>query len=101
MTESPEHLAKDPQKVIDDHTIDEIDDPWIEAYLQFRQAVLNDEITSIADIEDWAATARRALPRQSPSIPAAMFITADIAATFPEGNTSSDAGLMTALWIPR
>lgn len=98
MTDNP---AKDPRKVVDGQTIDEIDDPWIEAYLCMRQAMLDHEISTIADAEDWAATARRALPSEGPSVTAAMFITADIAISFPAGDTSSDADLMTALWIPR
>ncbi|MGH3841862.1 MAG: hypothetical protein ACRDS0_10520 [Pseudonocardiaceae bacterium] len=98
MTDNP---AKDPRKMVNGQTIDDIDDPWIEAYLRMRQAMLDREISTIADAQDWAATARRALPREGPSVTAAMFITADIAISFPEGDTSSDADLMTALWIPR
>lgn len=74
-----------------------IGDPWIAAYLVFRRAVLDNEFETFADVEDYASQVTRGLPGATPSIPAAMFITADIGITFPE----RPAELMNALWVPR
>jgi hypothetical protein len=78
-------------------TIEKTDDPWIDAYLAFRGAVLDGELKTVADVEEYAHEAQRGLPAGGPSIPAAMFITADVAVTFAG---ESFPVLMTALWTP-
>jgi hypothetical protein len=71
-------------------------DPWIDAYLRFRRAVLDgatsDELTA------FAAELKRDLPAQSPPPPAAMFIHHDIIITC--GTSGLSAQLVTALWVP-
>jgi hypothetical protein len=54
-------------------------DPWIDAYLRFRQAYL-DGVTS-DELTDFAHELKRALPGPTPLPPAAMFIHADIIIT--------------------
>ena len=78
--------------------IEKTDDPWIDAYLVFRVGVLNGEFETVADVEEYAREAQRGLPGGGPSIPAAMFITGDIAVTFAG---ESFPVLMTALWTPQ
>lgn len=80
-------------------TIEQLtDDPWIDSYLAYRTAWLKDEFTTLADVEEYALEVKRGLPPGTPSIPAAIFIMADIAITFPQ---ESSPELMAALWIPR
>jgi hypothetical protein len=79
-------------------TIEKTDDPWIDAYLVFRGAVLNGGFETVADVEEYAREAQRGLPPGGPSIPAAMFITGDVAVTFAG---ESFPVLMTALWTPQ
>lgn len=79
-------------------TIEKTDDPWIDAYLVFREAVLNGEFETVADVEEYAREAQRGLPAGGPSTPAAMFITGDVAVTFAG---ESFPMLMTALWTPQ
>jgi hypothetical protein len=71
-------------------------DPWIDAYLSFRQAYLDgataDELTNFAE------ELKRGLPGLTPSIPAATFIHADIVITC--GTQGVSTPLVTALWIP-
>jgi hypothetical protein len=43
-------------------TIEKTDDPWIDAYLAFRGAVLNGELETVADAEKYAREAQRGLP---------------------------------------
>lgn len=79
-------------------TVKKTDDPWIDAYLAFRKAVLNGEFETVAAVEEYAREAQRGLPGGGPSIPAAMFITGDIAIAFAG---ESFPVLMTALWTPQ
>ena len=79
-------------------TIEKTDDPWIDAYLVFRGAVLHGEFETVADVEEYAREAQRGLPPGGPSIPAAMFITGDVAVTFAG---ESFPVLMTAPWTPQ
>lgn len=72
-------------------------DPWIDAYLRFREVVLAGELATRAEVEAYAAELQRGLPGGAPSTPAAMFVTADIAIAL--GKSSPE--LMTALWVPR
>jgi hypothetical protein len=71
-------------------------DPWIDAYLKFRQACLDgataDELTGFAD------ELKRDLPGPTPPPPAAMFIHADIVITC--GVEGVSTPLVTALWVP-
>ena len=71
-------------------------DPWIAAYLKFKRALLRREFSTDAEVEVYARETQAGLPCPTPSIPAAMFITADIDITFPE----SFPALMAALWRP-
>jgi hypothetical protein len=73
-------------------------DPWIDAYLAFRAAVLNDRLTSLEDAEEYARELKRHLPAGQPSITAAMFISADIAITFPDQEIPHH--LVRKLWTP-
>lgn len=69
-------------------------DPWLDAYLRFRQAYLDgataDELIGFAD------ELKRDLPTPTPPPPAAMFIYADIFITCKGISTP----LVTALWVP-
>jgi hypothetical protein len=71
-------------------------DPWIDAYLRFRQAFLDgatvEELTSFAD------ELKSGLPGPTPPPPAAMFIHADIVITC--GSQGLSTPLVTALWVP-
>lgn len=51
-------------------------DPWIDAYLRFRQAWL--DCATETELTDLATECRRDLPSPTPPIPAAMFIHRDI-----------------------
>lgn len=73
-----------------------IGDPWIDAYLRLRARLLAGEFHKKAEVTEYAQSEQRTLPGPTPSIPAAMFITADMAITFPESFPS----LMAALWVP-
>lgn len=77
-----------------------VGDPWIDAYLRFRAAVLNREVTTLAEVEAYALELRHGLPGTAPSVPAAAFITADIAITFPDWSYPRYANLMVDLWQP-
>ena len=72
-------------------------DPWIDAYLAFRAALLDGRFSDLAEVKAYALEAKRHLPSPSPSMPAAIFITRDIARTFPAWSSPE---LMTALWVP-
>jgi hypothetical protein len=76
------------------------DDPWIDAYLKCRAAILGGEIQTLRDVEEFAHELRRGLPRTAPSVPAATFITADIDITFPESSHLEYRDLMVGLWRP-
>ncbi len=71
-------------------------DPWIDAYLTFRQAWRAG--ATEAELADLAAECRRGLPSPVPPIPAALFIHRDILIT--TGQQALPARLVTALWIP-
>lgn len=75
-------------------------DPWIDAYLRCRAAVLTGEVQTLAEAEEFAHELRRGLPRTAPSVPAAMFITADIDIAFPESSFPEFQELMVGLWKP-
>jgi hypothetical protein len=71
-------------------------DPWIDAYLRFRRAVLDG--ATIDELTAFAAELKRNLPHQAPPPPAAMFIHHDIIITC--GTSSLSPQLVTALWVP-
>ena len=71
-------------------------DPWIDAYLKFRQAWLDSATES--ELTDLAAECRRGLPSPTPSIPAALFIHRDILIT--SERNALPRQLVTALWVP-
>lgn len=71
-------------------------DPWIDAYLRFRQAVLDGATAD--ELTDFAHELHRGLPGQAPPPPAAMFIHADIAITC--SSKGVPMPLITALWRP-
>jgi hypothetical protein len=71
-------------------------DPWIDAYLNFRQAWLDGATES--ELTDLATECRRGLPNPAPPIPAAMFIHRDIVIT--AGQKALSTRLVTALWVP-
>lgn len=90
-----------PGKRLSEQEIAEIDDPWIRAYLQFREAVLAGRFTAPREFDDaieYALALKRELPDQTPSEPAAMFITADIAITFHDEPAPQ---VLAGLWVPR
>jgi hypothetical protein len=60
-----------------------IEDPWIQAYLQLRQAVVDGELTTLRQVKECARQVQRSMPERQPSPLVAAFITADIAITFP------------------
>lgn len=70
-------------------------DPWIDAYLTFREAVLDG--ATVEELTAFAAELKRALPHPTPP-PAAMFIHSDILITCDTNALSSQ--LVTALWVP-
>lgn len=72
------------------------EDPWIDAYLRFRQAVLDG--ATIKELTDFADELKQGLPSPTPPPPAAMFIHADIVITCDAQNVSTQ--LVTALWVP-
>ncbi len=72
------------------------DDPWIDAYLRFRQAVLDG--ATFEELTGFAEELKRGLPNLIPPIPAAMFIYTDILITCGENSVSTP--LVTALWVP-
>jgi hypothetical protein len=85
----------------------ETGDPWIDAYLAFRAAVLAGEFETIAQAEEFARELKRALPSTAPSVPAATFITADIGITFSESSCAAPSPIareirhvMVGLWKP-
>jgi hypothetical protein len=71
-------------------------DPWIDAYLTFRQAWLDgateDELT------DLATECRRGLPSPTPPAPAALFIHRDTLII--SQRNALPRQLVTALWVP-
>ncbi len=71
-------------------------DPWIDAYLRFRRAWLDDATED--ELADLATECRRGLPSPAPPIPAALFIHRDIVIT--AGQKSLSLRLVTALWVP-
>ena len=71
-------------------------DLWIDAYLQFRQALLDG--ASVEELTGFADELKRGLPTPTPSPPAAMFIHADIVITCGVGKVPTP--LATALWVP-
>jgi hypothetical protein len=71
-------------------------DPWLDAYLRFRQAWL--EGATEGELTDLATQCRRGLPSPAPPAPAAMFIHRDILIT--AGQKALSAQLATALWVP-
>jgi hypothetical protein len=84
-----------------------VGDPWIDAYLAFRVAVVAGEFETIAEAEEFARELKRVLPTAAPSVPAAMFITADLNIAFPEASSPAASPiareireLMVGLWKP-
>lgn len=71
-------------------------DPWIDAYLKFRQAFLDG--ATVEELTDFAEELKRGLPAPTPPPPAAMFIQEDIIITC--GAESVSMPLITALWLP-
>jgi hypothetical protein len=71
------------------------EDPWIDAYLRFRQAFLDG--ASAEELTGFANELKRGLPGQTPPPPAAIFIHADIIITC--GAESVSTPLVTALWV--
>jgi hypothetical protein len=71
-------------------------DPWIDAYLKFRQAWLDGATES--ELTDLAAECRRDLPSPTPPTPAALFIHRDIMITSEQNPLPRQ--LITALWVP-
>jgi hypothetical protein len=71
-------------------------DPWIDAYMTFRQAWLAGATES--ELTDLAAECRRGLPSPTPPPPAALFIHRDILITSQQN--TSPRQLVTALWVP-
>jgi hypothetical protein len=71
-------------------------DPWIDAYLAFRQAWVDG--ASERELTDLANEYRRGLPNPTPPIPAAMFIHRDILIT--SRQNALPRQLVTALWVP-
>lgn len=72
------------------------EDPWIDAYLRFRQAFLDG--ATVEELTGFADELKRGLPSPTPPPPAAMFIHADIVITC--GAESVSTPLVTALWVP-
>lgn len=72
------------------------EDPWIDAYLRFRQALLDG--ASVEELTGFADELKHGLPSPTPPPPAAMFIHADIVITCGVENVSTP--LVTALWVP-
>lgn len=72
------------------------EDPWIDAYLRFRQALLGG--ASVEELTGFADELKHGLPDPTPPPPAAMFIHADIVITC--GTESLSTPLVTALWVP-
>jgi hypothetical protein len=84
-----------------------VGDPWIDAYLAFRVAVVAGEFETIAEVEEFARELKRVLPTAAPSVPAAMFITADLNIALPEASSPAAPPisreireLMVGLWKP-
>jgi hypothetical protein len=71
-------------------------DPWIDAYMNFRQAWLDGATES--ELTDLATECRRGLPSPTPPIPAALFIHHDILIT--SQRNALPRQLVTALWVP-
>lgn len=71
-------------------------DPWVDAYLKFRQAYLDG--ATAEELTGFAHELKRDLPTPSPPPPAAMFIHADILITC--GTKGVSTPLVTALWVP-
>ena len=71
-------------------------DPWIDSYLIFRRAWLDD--ATEGELADLAAECRRNLPSLTPPVPAAMFIHSDILIT--SQRNALPRQLVTALWVP-
>ncbi len=71
-------------------------DPWIDAYLTFRQAWRAG--ATEAELAELATECRRDLPSPVPPVPAALFIHRDILITSKQ--QTLPARLVTALWIP-
>lgn len=71
-------------------------DPWIDAYLTFRRAWL-DEAT-VGELADLAMELKHGLPNLVPPAPAAMFIHRDILITCGQRGLSQE--LANALWVP-
>jgi hypothetical protein len=71
-------------------------DPWIDAYLIFRQAWADG--ATEGELNDLAAECKRGLPSSAPPVPAAMFIHRDILIT--AGQKAITPRLVAALWVP-
>ncbi|MGH4002544.1 MAG: hypothetical protein ACRDSO_00310 [Pseudonocardiaceae bacterium] len=71
-------------------------DPWIDAYLAFRQAWIDG--ATEGELIDLATECRRGLPSPTPPVPAAMFIHRDVLIT--AGQKALSPQLVTALWVP-
>ena len=71
-------------------------DPWIDAYLRFRQAFLDG--ATAEELTGYAVELKQELPTPTPPPAAAMFIHADILITC--GADSVSSPLVTALWVP-
>ena len=71
-------------------------DPWIDAYLTFRQAWIDG--ATEGELIDLATECRRGLPSPAPPVPAAMFIHSDVLIT--AGQKALSPQLVTALWVP-
>jgi hypothetical protein len=69
-----------------------MEDPWIQGYLRLRQAVVDETLTTMSEIREYARELRAGMPTASPSPLIAAFIAADIAITFPV--------LRDVLWTP-
>jgi hypothetical protein len=71
-------------------------DPWIDAYLRFRQAFLDG--AAAEELMGFAAELKRGLPTPTPPPSAALFIHSDIVITC--GTEAASTALVTALWVP-
>lgn len=90
---------------ITDELIQEIDDPWISAYLRFAQRLERQLFATAAEVQEYISDVTGALPE--PGHGAQIFITCDIAVRFPAEQTTlvvpdrSSPATMAALWVPR
>lgn len=73
-------------------------DPWIDAYLAFLTTVTEGSAdATLTEIEDCARELRHQLLAEPISVPAALFISMDIAHRFPRG---APQRLISQLWLP-